>query len=275
MPFNSLAMFWPASALRSRMAILTPFAASARAVAAPRPEAPPVMTAGMLWSSCMGTPLLRLSIAVAPAPATSIASASQPPQAQRRIGKRQAPTAGVPSSASRAGASAAAKACPRRWPGRRVQIPARGCFGLGSEPRRGRESLAPIPTYQLATCARGAAALNPGPATGRCSHAPANPVAAGTRLLRNRRRTHLQGHQSRQSDALRARIWRQLHVYDRRQLRSLGSALGYLEGNPAFAALQLAQCCRAGPAAGLPARGRGTTRSSHRSAEFPASAARR
>ena len=38
---------------RSKMAILTPCAASARAVASPRPEAPPVITAVMVLSSFM------------------------------------------------------------------------------------------------------------------------------------------------------------------------------------------------------------------------------
>ena len=55
-PPMSLATAAPASALRSRMATLTPLSASARAVAAPSPEAPPVTIAEMPFPSCMGCP---------------------------------------------------------------------------------------------------------------------------------------------------------------------------------------------------------------------------
>src|SRR5262245_39031098 len=65
MPPSSLASFSPASALRSSRATFTPLAASARAVAAPRPEAPPVTTAGMVLSSCIAcySPLRATALA--------------------------------------------------------------------------------------------------------------------------------------------------------------------------------------------------------------------
>jgi hypothetical protein len=53
-PPMSFAITSPASALRSNSATLRPLAASARAVAAPRPDAPPVTTAAIEESSCMG-----------------------------------------------------------------------------------------------------------------------------------------------------------------------------------------------------------------------------
>ena len=54
-PPISLASASPFSAFKSKIATLTPFAASARAVAAPRPDAPPVTTAEMFESSFMTT----------------------------------------------------------------------------------------------------------------------------------------------------------------------------------------------------------------------------
>ena len=53
-PPSSLARASPSSSLRSKMATLTPSVARRRAVAAPRPEAPPVTTAEMEESSFMG-----------------------------------------------------------------------------------------------------------------------------------------------------------------------------------------------------------------------------
>ena len=53
MPPSSFASASPCSALRSKSATFTPWPASRRAVAAPRPEAPPVTTAAMLESSCI------------------------------------------------------------------------------------------------------------------------------------------------------------------------------------------------------------------------------
>ena len=52
-PPSSLAIFSPSSSFRSKMPTLTPCEASRRAVAAPRPEAPPVMTAEIDESSFM------------------------------------------------------------------------------------------------------------------------------------------------------------------------------------------------------------------------------
>ena len=52
-PPSSLANASPRSALRSNSATRTPWEASRRAVASPRPEAPPVMTAEMVESSFM------------------------------------------------------------------------------------------------------------------------------------------------------------------------------------------------------------------------------
>jgi hypothetical protein len=53
-PPSSCASASPALALRSNKATFTPCAARRRAVAAPRPDAPPVITAAMLESSFMG-----------------------------------------------------------------------------------------------------------------------------------------------------------------------------------------------------------------------------
>ncbi len=52
-PPNSLATASPLVSFMSKMATLTPWAARARAVASPRPEAPPVMTAEIDESSFM------------------------------------------------------------------------------------------------------------------------------------------------------------------------------------------------------------------------------
>ncbi|MNT42103.1 hypothetical protein D3C72_1785030 [compost metagenome] len=52
-PPSSLARASPCSTLRSNSATFTPWLARRRAVAAPRPEAPPVTTAAMLESSCI------------------------------------------------------------------------------------------------------------------------------------------------------------------------------------------------------------------------------
>src|ERR1700738_369630 len=53
-PPRSRATASPRSALRSKMATLTPCDAKRRAVASPSPDAPPVMTAEMVESSFMG-----------------------------------------------------------------------------------------------------------------------------------------------------------------------------------------------------------------------------
>src|SRR3981189_1903175 len=53
-PPSSRATASPRSALRSKMATLTPCDAKRRAVASPSPDAPPVMTAEMVESSFMG-----------------------------------------------------------------------------------------------------------------------------------------------------------------------------------------------------------------------------
>src|SRR5205807_2167397 len=52
-PPSSLASFSPSSSLRSNRPTFTPWEASRRAVAAPRPEAPPVITAEIDESSFM------------------------------------------------------------------------------------------------------------------------------------------------------------------------------------------------------------------------------
>src|SRR5215213_7507201 len=59
MPPISPATCSPRSASRSKTATLTPLAASARAVASPRPEAPPVTTAAILLSSFISAPFRR------------------------------------------------------------------------------------------------------------------------------------------------------------------------------------------------------------------------
>ena len=56
MPPMSLATLSPRSSLRSNRATLAPLAARARAVASPKPEAPPVMTAEILESIFMLSP---------------------------------------------------------------------------------------------------------------------------------------------------------------------------------------------------------------------------
>jgi hypothetical protein len=57
MPPMSLATASPFSSFMSKMATLAPLAASARAVASPRPDAPPVTTAGVLLLTSMDCPL--------------------------------------------------------------------------------------------------------------------------------------------------------------------------------------------------------------------------
>ena len=59
-PPISTATASPLSFCKSKIATFTPFAASARAVASPRPEEPPVTTAAMLESSFMEFPSSRL-----------------------------------------------------------------------------------------------------------------------------------------------------------------------------------------------------------------------
>ena len=59
-PPISDATFSPLASFMSKMATLTPWAASARAVASPRPEAPPVTTAATEDSSFMERPLRLL-----------------------------------------------------------------------------------------------------------------------------------------------------------------------------------------------------------------------
>ena len=104
-------------------------------------------------------------------------------------------------------------------------------------------------------------------------HGPVSAAAARPGLLRHWSGAHLQGLEPRQPDALRTRIWRQLHLHDRRQLRCPGSARRYLQEPPAFAALQLEKRRRARPAGRLPSCGGGTARSGHRAAKLSPSVA--
>src|SRR6185437_7247705 len=61
-PPNSAATASPLLTLRSNSATFTPCLASARAVASPRPDAPPVMTAEIDEFSSMSFPLLKMTI---------------------------------------------------------------------------------------------------------------------------------------------------------------------------------------------------------------------
>src|SRR5581483_10640738 len=199
--------FSPSSALRSRIATFTPLAASAVAVAAPRPDAPPVTTAEMALSSCI----------------VSAPSVCNPPSCC--TGKGGASTAEIGPDPPGAPAGPRLK-------------------GPKARPRKAR-------------------------ANARTRHAGAAP-----RLFRHRRRAHLEGPQSRQPDALRARVRRQLHVHDRRELPGAGSARRHVQGSAAPATLQLGDARRSGAAGRVPTGRRGAPGGSHRPAELPPSPAR-
>ncbi len=105
---------------------------------------------------------------------------------------------------------------------------------------------------------------------------PAAQLAADRpRLLRHRRRTHVEVAQPRQPDALRPRLRGELHLHRRRHLSRAGSLRRYVEEPAASAALQLVEPRGHGAAAGLQAGRHRADRQRNRFAELPASVARR